>query len=149
MRAVIFQLFQAEKEKYPYLCRIRSLTLKNTFIHGDTGKQKRCVRTDAGRGCRTGYGGKLCGRQPVAEDGRSKEEPACRSALVRRRTGFQFLILLFRDSRGPVRSRNRRHYLGRDSGDQRSRRHPENPASGGTFHGILAHGGAALRPDAR
>ena len=28
MRAVIFQLFQAEKEKYPYLCRIRSLTLK-------------------------------------------------------------------------------------------------------------------------
>lgn len=43
---------------------------------------------------------------------------------------------------GPVRSRNRRHYLGRDSGDQRSRRHPENPASGGTFHGILAHGGA-------
>ena len=45
LRAVIFQLFQAEKEKYPYLCRIRSLTLKNTFIHGDTGKQKRCVRT--------------------------------------------------------------------------------------------------------
>ena len=61
---------------------------------------------------------------------------------MRRRTGFQFLILLFRDSRGPVRSRNGRHYLGRDSGDQRSRCHPENPASGGTFHGILAHGGA-------
>ena len=80
-----------------------------------------------------------------AADGRSKACTCSRGALWLRTGGLGFQFFLsdhFATAGGPVRSRNGRHYLGRDSGDQRSRCHPELPASGGTFHCILAHGGA-------
>ena len=109
----------------------------NPIHHGKD--RKTGVRADARNTCGAGIHGLRIRRTAGGIARRSEKEHPRRTAVVRRRTGFQFHLLLFHRSRRPLRHRHGSHPLGCLAGNHGIIRLAENQAWSRRIRRLLAH----------